>query len=191
MMEEKNQSNLRETLQKLPVYTPDDRVWNRIEQSLSHEQNKPQAIIRRFSPFTFNRVQWVAVISALLLITAGSLWLYRPQAVVPQSPTTFSEKELDPALPLSKAEITEYEHQLAEQEKELRTCIEKLPDQESEQIKPAMDMLKSITTMRDSMIRLLDEQGGNPGTEKRLQSLEKKRKELIRELRKKACGIQE
>ncbi|MEZ4777121.1 MAG: hypothetical protein R3D00_28350 [Bacteroidia bacterium] len=191
MMNEKNQSNLRDALQKLPVYKPDNQVWNQIEKSLAEEDAGRKPVIRRFIPVPFKMAHLAAAATVLLLLTAGALWLFRPQSSIPANAATFSEKELDRALPLSKAEITEYEHQLASQEEELKNCIEKLPDQESEKIQPVMEMLQSITKVRDSMIRLLDEQGDNPGTVKRLQSLEKKRKALILELREKACGIRE
>lgn len=189
MTNEKNQSNLRDALQKLPVYKPENQVWDQIEHRLDEDDSGRKQTGFRLRMLPFKMVHLVAAASILLLLFAGILWLYQPS--VPANPTTFSEKELDPALPLSKAEITEYEHQLASQEEELKKCIEKLPDQESEKIQPVMEMLHSITKVRDSMIRLLDEQGDNPGTVKRLQSLEKKRKALIQELRQKACGISE
>ncbi|MEZ4828372.1 MAG: hypothetical protein R3C61_19085 [Bacteroidia bacterium] len=183
-MEDKNHSTLRDAIQKLPVHSPAPGVWDRISEELDAAGKKTTA---RSFLYSFSRLQLAAVISALLLLSAGLLWRYQSGQGIPEQPATIQEKELDPALPLSKAEITEYDHQLAAQEEMLRKCIDQLPEAESEKIQPSKNMLDAINQLRDNMIRLLDEQGDNPAAMKRLQSLEKKRRELIGQLQKEAC----
>lgn len=214
MMEEKNKNTLNDALKQLPDYSPKDELWESLEEKLNTEgEINHQTLvtsIRRLPVFAAPEQIWqkietqlsgrkirlfttgrlAAAVTGLIIIGAGIWWIFGSGTGLSGNPQTYSEKSISAPFPNTEAEIAEYDHQLAEQEEELLECIDQLPERESEKIQPVLDMLESITATRDSMIILLDQQS-HPGTLRRLQSLESRRKELIGELKATACSVSE
>ena len=85
-----------------------------------------------------------------------------------------------------KEEIVEFQNQMQLDEQQLKTCFEQLPQEESEELAPAMAKLETLTEMRDSLILLLNKENRND-TEPRLRLLEKRRQALIYDLKNQVC----
>ena len=211
-MEEKNKSNLQDTLKKMKTYQPDDQLWDNLSDSLieeGQEENRsfllaaiqnlpgykaPANIwnnIRRELPVS--APAWriygkaAAVITGILVIASVSVWLIRPNGKNLQTePAITSEKLITSPLPTTKEEIVEFQNQMQLDEQQLKTCFEQLPQEESEELAPAMAKLETLTEMRDSLILLLNKENRND-TEPRLRLLEKRRQALIYDLKNQVC----
>ena len=211
-MEEKNKSNLQDALKKMKTYQPDDQLWDNLSDSLieeGQEENRsfllaaiqnlpgykaPANIwnnIRRELPVS--APAWriygkaAAVITGILVIASVSVWLIRPNGKNLQTePAITSEKLITSPLPTTKEEIVEFQNQMQLDEQQLKTCFEQLPQEESEELAPAMAKLETLTEMRDSLILLLNKENRND-TEPRLRLLEKRRQALIYDLKNQVC----
>ncbi|MDW3651570.1 MAG: hypothetical protein R8P61_31105 [Bacteroidia bacterium] len=170
--------NLREKLGQLNTYRAPDEAWSNIQGQL---KNKPSTIGRAL------RMMLVAA-TAMLLLYIGLQFLGDDE--LPANPPMTETKV--PLSEMTDIQIADFENKMAEEEEELKACIEAIEDQGlQEEMEKEILQLEELTQTRDSLSYFLSKGESLPGTTPRLDRLEARRNLMIQNLREKLCGDKE
>ncbi|MEM8887802.1 MAG: hypothetical protein AAGD28_07425 [Bacteroidota bacterium] len=205
-MKERNHKDLKRALEKLPKYKAPEVAWDHIERRLASPEeeslcgklkqlrtypapentwaniqgelkNKPSAIGRGL------RMMLVAA-SAILLLYIGFQFVGNDE--LPVNPPMTETKV--PFSEMTDIQIADFENKMAEEEEELKSCIEALDnDSLRAELQEEILQLEELTQTRDSLSYFLSKGESLPGTTPRLDRLEARRNLMIQNLREKLC----
>jgi len=208
-MKERNHKDLKRALEKLPEYKAPEVAWDHIERRLASPEeeslrgklkqlrsypapenawaniqgelkNKPSAIGRGL------RMMLVAA-SAILLLYIGFQFIGNDE--LPVNPPMTETKV--PFSEMTDIQIADFENKMAEEEAELKACIEAMEDDSLRgELQEEILQLEELTQTRDSLSYFLSKGESLPGTTPRLDRLEDRRNLMIQNLREKLCGDQ-
>ena len=209
-MKERNHKDLKRMLEKLPEYKAPDAAWDHIERRLASPKeeslreklkqlqsypapddawvniqgqlkNKPSRIRRS--------MRWMLVAaSAIILLYIGLQFGGNEElpANLPMAETKVPFSEM------TDIQIADFENKMAEEEAELKACIEDIKDESlKEEMQEDILQLEELTQTRDSLSYFLSKGESLPGTTPRLDRLEEKRNLMIQKLKEKLCGNKE
>ena len=206
-MKERNHKDLKRALEKLPEYKAPEVAWDHIERRLASPEeeslrgklkqlrsypapdnawaniqgelkNKPSAIGRGL------RMMLVAA-SAILLLYIGFQFVGNDE--LPVNPPMTETKV--PFSEMTDIQIADFENKMAEEEAELKACIESMGDDSLRgELQKEIMQLEELTQTRDSLSYFLSKGESLPGTTPRLDRLEARRNLMIQNLREKLCS---
>ena len=169
---ELSEDDLQKAIDDLPEYFAPEGVWKNIQSGLV--PSSPRRLSLRL----------IAIAASVLILVSAVTFLLIQSPEKNRNP--IAEKEAT-TVPLTSAEIAEYENQMASEEKALQDCLEENRNGHDEEIEIAVQKLAELTATRDSLSLLLKAGKSRPGTSPRLTRLEKRRKQMIVELHRQLC----
>lgn len=209
-MKERNHKDLKQALEKLPEYQAPKLVWDRIERRLSSpgEENLRESLGQLKSyqapdeawgkiqgqlknkPSVMNRAFLYMLVAA-----ASMLLLYFGFQLGEKEDLPANHQIAETKVPFSEMtdiQIADFENKMAEEEEELKACIEAIEDESlREEMQEEILQLEELTQTRDSLSYFLSRGESLPGTTPRLDRLELRRNMLIQNLRDKLCRNKE
>ena len=169
---ELNDDDLRNAIGKLPVYSAPTATWDKIKGKLSRSSRKKQLL------------KLTMVAASILLLAAAIIYSINQFSQKLEGP--IAEKHAV-SVPLTTAQIAEYENKMVIEEQTLKDCLEQNQKSQDKATENAVSKLEELTATRDSLSLLLKAGNSRPGTSPRLSRLEERRKQMILDLHKQLC----
>ena len=211
-MKERNHKDLKRALERLPEYQAPEVAWDRIESRLvtPEEESLRDKLGQLTSypapdeawlniqgqlknkPSSMGKALWMMMLaaSAMLLLYIGLQFLGDDE--LPVNPPMTETKVQVPFSEMTDIQIADFENKMAEEEAELKACIEAIEEEGLRQeMQEEISQLEELTQTRDSLSYFLSNGESLPGTTPRLDRLEIRRNLMIQKLREKLCGDKE
>ena len=209
-MKERNHKDLKRALENLPEYKAPEMAWDHIERRLaSPEEESLRGKLKQLQAYPAPADAWANIqgqlknkpsaigkgLRMMLVAASAMLLLYIGFQFIGDDELPVNPPMTETKVPFSEMtdiQIADFENKMAEEEAELKACIEAITDDSlREEMQQDISQLEELTQTRDSLSYFLSKGESLPGTTPRLDRLEARRKLMIQKLREKLCEDEE